>query len=510
MTLHVVVEIGSEVHTEQIRTLYASSHVPVPGPPGVDGPPGEPGTPGASAALFEFNYATQTSAPPASGTFRSNGATPATSTLVWVHRLDIGGADRKPFLWLDGVTVDGDRLYVQDVDDASAFARFTLTAPPVDAGNYVTLAVEYEAGAGALGGNNRCLIGVQRIGEPGPPGPAGPPGADSTVPGPAGPKGDTGAQGPPGDTLPVSLAVAPAASAVALTARTEPSVTIPAAGALAGVMTAQQVTDLANSVRAVITRAAAGLPPSWKITVTYNPLSNDANLVEIFAGTGSGSDASKWTFRHNESGLIRLHTAAHQLWDAMLRAFIRTGQTGNPIEVVSEDGSAILLNVSPDGRSLQATGYVRPGSYATGSRPSASASGAGAIVYDSTVARPAFSDGASWFEINGVGPWTPVTLDQGAGKFTTAAPTVAAARMVGDLVQLTGRINVSPVGTAQGDPIFTMPAAFRPSTGRRFGTVTSAGNQQGLNIASTGLVTVTVAAGTVAYYDLDAGSYRLV
>lgn len=147
---------------------------------------GPPGPPGASTSLFEYNYGSGTVPPPQQGAFRTNTASAGVATVLWVHRLDFGGTDRKPLLML-GET--GSKFYVQDVDNADSFVVYNLTAHAIDSGDYVTMnvAVDHQ-GTVPLGGNPRCLLGVV---VPGPEGPQGPPGP----PGPQGVKGDTGAQG---------------------------------------------------------------------------------------------------------------------------------------------------------------------------------------------------------------------------------------------------------------------------------------------------------------------------
>jgi hypothetical protein len=139
---------------------------------GVPGPPGPQGPPGGSTSLWEYNYAAGSTPPPSSGTFRSDGADPPTSTMAWVNRIDYGGADRKPLLMLGKV---GDQFYVQDINNSDAFAVYTLNADAVDSGSYITFSLDYVEGAGALTGNLRCLIGVVVAG------PAGPPGQDGTI-----------------------------------------------------------------------------------------------------------------------------------------------------------------------------------------------------------------------------------------------------------------------------------------------------------------------------------------
>lgn len=188
----------------------------VPGPPGPDGAPGPAGPPGASTSAYQYNYSSVINPPPNSGQVRSNGNTAATSTLVWIHRLDANNTDERLFLLM---AVAGDELTIQDRQDSTRFAVYRLLTDPVDDGNHVTYSVEMEAAGPLPLEGSGVLVGVVREGVAGPagpagpqgepgedgedgaPGPAGPPGADGTdgAPGPAGADGAPGAQGPKGD-----------------------------------------------------------------------------------------------------------------------------------------------------------------------------------------------------------------------------------------------------------------------------------------------------------------------
>jgi len=167
------------------------------GPQGPQGIAGAQGVTGGSTSLFEYNYNATNTAPPTTGTFRSNTATAATSTIIWIHRLDLGGADRKVFLLIAN---EDATFYVQDVNDSSIYAKYELNSDAVDNGDYITMNVTWVEGAGALVGSNRCLLGVYAVGEQGPIGPQGPTGAQGPqgVQGIQGIQGDTGLTGPPG------------------------------------------------------------------------------------------------------------------------------------------------------------------------------------------------------------------------------------------------------------------------------------------------------------------------
>lgn len=179
------------------------------GPQGVEGPQGPVGS---STSMFEYHFNTATTAPPASGTVRKNNASAVAATVVWVHRIDAGGTDRKPLLMRADT---GSDLYIQDVNNADAYIAYTLTADAIDNGDYVTMPVVLDTvGTVSIAGGNRVLVGVVHTGEQGPPGPQGPPGVQGPVgdtgppgaqgiqgvPGPEGPQGEIGPQGPIGPT----------------------------------------------------------------------------------------------------------------------------------------------------------------------------------------------------------------------------------------------------------------------------------------------------------------------
>lgn len=167
------------------------------GPTGAQGPDGVQGPPGASSSLYRYNYSTVATAPPNSGQVRTDGATAATSTLVWVHRLDSSNTDERLQLLLAN---QGDQLFVQDAQNSLSYVVYTLTADPVDNTDYITFPVTlFEQGSVALAGTG-VLVGTIRPGPTGPQGPigaTGPTGAQGS-PGIQGPRGDPGPQGPQG------------------------------------------------------------------------------------------------------------------------------------------------------------------------------------------------------------------------------------------------------------------------------------------------------------------------
>lgn len=67
---------------------------------------------------------------------------------------------------------------------------------------------------------------------------------------------------------------------------------------------------------------------------------------------------------------------------------------------ITADGDVGIGTVTP-GCALDVVGAVRAGSYASGSRPSPAAVGAGAQIYDTTLSKPIWSDGTNWRDASG-------------------------------------------------------------------------------------------------------------
>ena len=72
----------------------------------------------------------------------------------------------------------GSNLYLQDKADSTRFAKYQITATPVDNGTYAAVAVTWlSSGTGAAFTNNESIyLGVIALGQPGPPGPGVPTG----------------------------------------------------------------------------------------------------------------------------------------------------------------------------------------------------------------------------------------------------------------------------------------------------------------------------------------------
>src|SRR5215475_2141744 len=167
----------------------------VPATPTVKGDPGPQGAPGQSSSVIDYRFSTATVAPPASGYVALNNATASAASLIWIHYTT--NANNDLTVVIKSLQV-GSNLYLQDKGDSTRFAKYQITATPVDNGTYAAVAVTWvSSGTGAAFTNNESIyLGLVAVGQTGPVGPQGPAGPT----GPQGPTGATGAQGPQGTT----------------------------------------------------------------------------------------------------------------------------------------------------------------------------------------------------------------------------------------------------------------------------------------------------------------------
>src|SRR5262245_39279885 len=151
------------------------------GPQGPTGATGPQGRPGQSSSVLDYRFSTATVAPPASGYVALNNATASAATLIWIHYITNANNDLTVVIKTLQV---GSNLYLQDKADSTRFAKYQITAAPVDNGMYAAVAVGWlSGGTGAAFTNNESIyLGVIAVGQPGPVGPQGP----------AGPQGATG------------------------------------------------------------------------------------------------------------------------------------------------------------------------------------------------------------------------------------------------------------------------------------------------------------------------------
>lgn len=78
--------------------------------------------------------------PPAAGQIRMNNATPNATTKLWIAALTVANID----VWIGLMSVPvGGLIYVQNDNDHTRAARFTVNGPAVDKVTYVEIPVGY-------------------------------------------------------------------------------------------------------------------------------------------------------------------------------------------------------------------------------------------------------------------------------------------------------------------------------------------------------------------------------
>jgi hypothetical protein len=111
----------------------------------------------ASWAAQTWRYRTDTAdADPGSGRFRTNTSTLSTVTEIYISDLTDSGLDVSNFI---NLVKSGDRIYVQQSDDSTAAAVFTVDSDIVDNTSYFTIPVSFNAAASSeLSQNKLCTI----------------------------------------------------------------------------------------------------------------------------------------------------------------------------------------------------------------------------------------------------------------------------------------------------------------------------------------------------------------
>lgn len=122
--------------------------VRVAGSPGPAGPPGPPGPPGpAGAKVGAWLWSTQTATPPNTAQLRSDSGAWDDATALALDTHTVDNVDVAAVL--PTIVVAGDEIHVQQKTDGARWARFAVTATPVDHGGYVAYAVACTAVGGA-------------------------------------------------------------------------------------------------------------------------------------------------------------------------------------------------------------------------------------------------------------------------------------------------------------------------------------------------------------------------
>jgi len=119
---------------------------------------------GGGSAVAQYDFSTQTVAPPTSSQIRFNAAAPYSGvTMVWIPVVTSGGTDVRAGL---AAQPAGATLYVQDKNDGASYAKFTLTAGGTDLGSYFACPVAYVANGNALFNNQAVVVQFAGGGSP--------------------------------------------------------------------------------------------------------------------------------------------------------------------------------------------------------------------------------------------------------------------------------------------------------------------------------------------------------
>ena len=115
-----------------------------------------PPPPVMDMTTFQYNYSTNTTAPPTGNQIRMDAAAPyASVSKLWIPYMTSDGID--VFWALMGHKV-GDQLYFQDKNDHTLYLQLSVLSDPVDKGTYVELGVGFVTGAGALLNSQAVLL----------------------------------------------------------------------------------------------------------------------------------------------------------------------------------------------------------------------------------------------------------------------------------------------------------------------------------------------------------------
>src|SRR5262245_50898960 len=112
------------------------------------------------SGVVTYEFSASTSAPPGANQIRLDAGSPYTAvTKIWARNVTSGGVDIFNALRL--LTV-GDRLNIQDKNDHTEYASFTVTGTPIDNTTYFEIPVAHLDHGSALSGGQPVLF--QRVG----------------------------------------------------------------------------------------------------------------------------------------------------------------------------------------------------------------------------------------------------------------------------------------------------------------------------------------------------------
>ena len=111
---------------------------------------------GKQSKVLEYIFAAGTTEPPGSNQVRLD-AGPPFATKIWAHRLTSNGEDATNFFTLYH---EGDRAFVQDKNDANAYARYVLVGDPIDKSGYTEIPVAFLDAGNPLNGGQPALLAM--------------------------------------------------------------------------------------------------------------------------------------------------------------------------------------------------------------------------------------------------------------------------------------------------------------------------------------------------------------
>src|SRR5262249_44769554 len=85
--------------------------------------------------IAEFSFSANTAEPPGTGQLRFN-ATPSFTTKIWPHKMTSLNVDSTNFLMSFH---NGDQVFIQDKNEANAYAKYVLDAEPIVKSGYIEM-----------------------------------------------------------------------------------------------------------------------------------------------------------------------------------------------------------------------------------------------------------------------------------------------------------------------------------------------------------------------------------
>lgn len=111
------------------------------------------GTPTTTTGLVssEWNFSTQTTGSPSTGSLFINSSNPALATELYIN--ETNRANKDVGLFLQELISPGTKILLQDVKNSANAYIYTATADPVDGGTFKTILVSYDDSQGAIANN---------------------------------------------------------------------------------------------------------------------------------------------------------------------------------------------------------------------------------------------------------------------------------------------------------------------------------------------------------------------